>query len=86
MSRRRRPPLRARTGISNYIAFGRGLQADVLKNFTHQDLQQLIAARAALALAVAVRVAFLVNGLLSLPLYCCPMQAGGAAPGGGCGC
>ena len=53
------------------------LQPDVLLNYSGKGLGELVAGRGALALSATVKLSFLVNGLLSLPMYLFPYQASG---------
>jgi hypothetical protein len=52
------------------------LQPDILLNYgvNSETLQDLLAQRIVLWLSVAVKLSFLVNGLLSLPMYLYPAQ------------
>ncbi|PRW32504.1 sodium-coupled neutral amino acid transporter 7 [Chlorella sorokiniana] len=61
-------------GIANYAVFGTKLQPDVLLNYSGHGLRRLLPRRPALALAVAVKLSFLVNGLFTLPAYLYPYQ------------
>lgn len=51
------------------------VQPDVLLNYSGKSLEALLSGRAALALSATVKLSFLVNGLLSLPMYLFPYQA-----------
>ena len=53
------------------------LQPDVLLNYSGHGLRRLLPRRPALALAVAVKLSSLVNGLFTLPAYLYPYQVGG---------
>lgn len=61
-------------GISNYVVFGPDLKPDVLVNYSAASLGGLLAAKPALYLSAAVKLAFLINGLVSLPMYLWPYQ------------
>jgi hypothetical protein len=47
----------------------------VLLNYSGKGLEALLSGRAALALSATVKISFLINGLLSLPMYLFPYQA-----------
>ena len=77
----RSPPRRARPPLLSNVsptpaASPCALQPDVLLNYGTEGLGRLLARRAALALSAAVKLAFLVNGLLSLPMCLYPYQVG----------
>jgi hypothetical protein len=57
-------------------------QPDVLLNYSSEGLGELLPRGAALGLAVAVKLCFLINGLLSLPMYLYPYQVWGRNSGG----
>ncbi|KAI7841461.1 hypothetical protein COHA_004856 [Chlorella ohadii] len=61
-------------GIADYAVFTTKLQPDVLLNYSGHGLRRLMPRRPALALAVAVKLSFLVNGLFTLPAYLYPYQ------------
>lgn len=61
-------------GVSNLAVFGEKTKSDILLNYHHDALLKLLHPKAALILASAVRVAFLVNGVVSFPLYLQPLQ------------
>ncbi|PSC76288.1 putative sodium-coupled neutral amino acid transporter 6 [Micractinium conductrix] len=61
-------------GASNNAVFGKELEPDVLLNYSALGLGALLPDRPALWLATAVRISFLVNGLVSLPMYLWPAQ------------
>ena len=77
----RSPPRRARAPLLSNVsptpaASPCALQPDVLLNYGTEELGRLLAGRVALALSGAVKLSFLVNGQLSLPMYLYPYQVG----------
>lgn len=71
---------RLHKGIHKYLTSEAppfSLQPDVLLNYSGHGLRRLLPRRPALALAVAVKLSFLVNGLVTLPAYLYPYQVGG---------
>lgn len=48
----------------------------MLLNYSASGLQSLLPSGPALALSVAVKASFLINGLVGLPMYLFPYQVG----------
>jgi amino acid permease len=67
--------LKAMLAISNLALFGSHVKSDVLLNYTQHSLHRYIGSQSALIMASSVKVAFLVNGVISFPLYLWPMQS-----------
>ncbi|KAL4421373.1 hypothetical protein ABPG75_010664 [Micractinium tetrahymenae] len=61
-------------GFSNYLVFGPDLKPDVLLNYSAASLEELVPGQRALGLSAAVKFSFLINGLVSLPMYLWPYQ------------
>jgi len=74
---------RSTTGISLLAYLPPALQPDVLLNYSAGSLDSLLpSSNHALALSAAVKLSFLVNGLVSLPMYLWPYQVGWDGVGG----
>ncbi|KAG7669305.1 hypothetical protein KSW81_007462 [Nannochloris sp. 'desiccata'] len=62
-------------GFSNVLLFGSKTKSDVLLNYTRHSLSSFLHPEAAIAMATAVKIAFLLNGAFSFPLYLWPLQS-----------
>lgn len=69
--------LKLTIGASSLALFGSSTRADVLLKYTACSLEPAFGERSggAAAAAAAMKLAFLVNGLLSFPLYLWPLQS-----------
>jgi amino acid permease len=63
-------------GIANVLIFGLHTKSDVLLNYQQNALQKgLLPPKAAIVLSSTIRGAFLVNGIVSFPLYLHPVES-----------
>lgn len=62
-------------GISNVLLFGTKTKSDVLLNYSRHALGSFLHPKAAVGMATAMKMAFLVNGAFSFPLYLWPLQS-----------
>jgi amino acid permease len=62
-------------GFTNVLLFGFKTKSDVLLNYSRDSLSAFLQPRNAIIMATSVKVAFLLNGALSFPLYLWPLQS-----------
>jgi amino acid permease len=62
-------------GFTNVLLFGASTKSDVLLNYSGGSLGSFLHPQAAIIMATAVKLAFLINGAFSFPLYLWPLQS-----------
>lgn len=63
-------------GVANVLIFGMHTKSDVLLNYKQKSLQHgLLPPKAAIVLSSTIRIAFLINGIVSFPLYLYPIES-----------
>jgi len=62
-------------GFTNVLLFGSKTKSDVLLNYSRHSLSSFLHPEAAVIMATVVKLAFLLNGAFSFPLYLWPLQS-----------